>query len=53
VGEAVARVAPFAVDVASGTEVAPGIKDPEKLRAFAAAVAAGNPEPAAPEQIAL
>jgi len=40
VGEAIARTHPFAVDTASGTESAPGHKDPEKLRAFFAAVAA-------------
>lgn len=40
VGEAVAAVRPYAVDVASGTEAAPGIKDPRLLRAFAEAVAA-------------
>lgn len=34
VAEAVATVRPFAVDSASGTEMAPGRKDPEKLRAF-------------------
>jgi phosphoribosylanthranilate isomerase len=38
VRDAVAAVHPFAVDVASGTESAPGVKDPEKLRAFAEAV---------------
>ncbi len=38
VGEAVERVRPFAVDTASGTESAPGIKDPAKLRDFFAAV---------------
>ncbi|MCW2991754.1 MAG: phosphoribosylanthranilate isomerase [Solirubrobacterales bacterium] len=43
VGEAVATVHPFAVDVASGTEAEPGIKDPEKLRAFGEAVAAADP----------
>jgi phosphoribosylanthranilate isomerase len=32
VGEAIERVRPFAVDSASGTESAPGIKDPAKLR---------------------
>jgi phosphoribosylanthranilate isomerase len=40
VGEAIAMVHPYAVDVAGGTESAPGIKDHDKLRAFAAAVAA-------------
>jgi phosphoribosylanthranilate isomerase len=38
VAEAIAAVHPFAVDVASGTERRPGIKDPDKLEAFAAAV---------------
>lgn len=38
VAEAVATVQPFAVDVASGVEAAPGRKDPAKLRAFAEAV---------------
>lgn len=38
VAEALALVQPFAVDTASGTETAPGRKDPAKLRAFFAAV---------------
>jgi phosphoribosylanthranilate isomerase len=38
VAAAIAATKPFAVDVASGTESAPGIKDPAKLRAFADAV---------------
>jgi phosphoribosylanthranilate isomerase len=38
VADAIATVRPFAVDVASGVELAPGIKDPEKLEAFANAV---------------
>lgn len=42
VGEAIAAVRPFAVDVASGTEAHPGVKDPERLRAFAAAVRAAD-----------
>jgi phosphoribosylanthranilate isomerase len=43
VGEAIAAVRPYAVDVASGTESAPGRKDHDKLRRFAAAVAATAP----------
>jgi phosphoribosylanthranilate isomerase len=38
VAAAIAAVHPFAVDVASGTEASPGVKDPAKLRAFAEAV---------------
>jgi phosphoribosylanthranilate isomerase len=40
VSEAISVVRPYAVDVASGVESAPGVKDPGKLDAFAAAVAA-------------
>jgi phosphoribosylanthranilate isomerase len=39
VAEAIAIVRPFAVDVASGVEARPGIKDHDQLRAFADAVA--------------
>jgi phosphoribosylanthranilate isomerase len=48
VAEAIAAVHPFAVDVASGTEASPGVKDPEKMKAFAEAVrsTAGEAEPA-------
>ena len=38
VAGAVAQVEPFAVDVASGVEASPGVKDPAKLAAFVAAV---------------
>jgi phosphoribosylanthranilate isomerase len=39
VAEALAVVRPYAVDSASGTEAAPGHKDPQKLRAFFGALA--------------
>ncbi len=42
VGEAIATVRPYAVDVASGVEFSPGRKDPAKLDAFARAVALTN-----------
>jgi phosphoribosylanthranilate isomerase len=38
VAEAIAAVHPFAVDSASGTESAPGVKDPAKVAAFVDAV---------------
>jgi phosphoribosylanthranilate isomerase len=41
VADAIAAVRPFAVDIASGVERAPGVKDPDKLTAFAAAVRSG------------
>ncbi|HUE26743.1 MAG TPA: phosphoribosylanthranilate isomerase [Solirubrobacteraceae bacterium] len=43
VAEAIAAVHPFAVDVASGVERAPGAKDPERLEAFAKAVRSTAP----------
>jgi phosphoribosylanthranilate isomerase len=44
VGEAIAAVRPFAVDVASGVEAAPGVKDHARMAAFARAVSeAGVP----------
>lgn len=42
VGEGIAAVRPWAVDVASGVEAEPGLKDPERVRAFADAVAAAD-----------
>jgi phosphoribosylanthranilate isomerase len=38
VGAAIAAVQPWAVDVASGVEAAPGVKDAAKIAAFVAAV---------------
>jgi phosphoribosylanthranilate isomerase len=47
VAEAIAATSPYAVDTASGTESAPGHKDPAKLRDFFAAVSStGQPVPA-------
>ena len=38
VRDAIAQVKPYAVDVASGVESQPGIKDHDRLKAFFAAV---------------
>lgn len=46
VAEGIAATRPYAVDVASGVETSPGIKDHERIRAFAAAVAATDEAPA-------
>lgn len=42
VGTAIDAVRPYAVDVSSGIEAGPGIKDPERLRAFFQAVEAAE-----------
>jgi phosphoribosylanthranilate isomerase len=42
VADAIDAVHPYAVDVASGVEAEPGIKDPERMRAFFAAVAGAH-----------
>jgi phosphoribosylanthranilate isomerase len=42
VGQAIATAHPFAVDTASGTEAAPGRKDPAKVKAFCRAVQAAD-----------
>jgi phosphoribosylanthranilate isomerase len=46
VAEAIAATQPFAVDVASGTESAPGVKDPARLQAFYEAVRGAAVAPA-------
>jgi phosphoribosylanthranilate isomerase len=43
VAEGIAAVRPYAVDVASGVEASPGVKDPAKVEAF---LAAASPEEA-------
>jgi phosphoribosylanthranilate isomerase len=43
VAEAIATLHPWGVDVASGVEAEPGLKDPEKLRAFVARARAASP----------
>lgn len=40
VGDALRRVRPYAVDLSSGVESAPGVKDPAKIRKFFAAMQA-------------
>lgn len=41
---AVRKVKPYALDVISGVEASPGVKDPEKMRAFVAAAKGSNYE---------
>jgi phosphoribosylanthranilate isomerase len=45
VAEAIELTHPYAVDTASGTESAPGRKDPQKLRAFFDAVQGTSDDP--------
>jgi phosphoribosylanthranilate isomerase len=47
VARAVELTSPYAIDTASGTESAPGHKDPAKLRALFDALAPVPPAPAA------
>lgn len=46
VGDAIRAVHPWAVDLASGVESSPGIKDAAKMRSFFAAVIAAQSDPA-------
>jgi phosphoribosylanthranilate isomerase len=43
VADGIAATRPFAVDVASGTEAEPGVKDPDKVRAFIEAASGAVP----------
>ena len=45
VTEAIQRVSPFGVDVATGVESSPGVKDPRKVAAFITAARAAAPAP--------
>jgi len=48
VGDAVARVQPFGIDVSSGVERSPGIKDRRKIRALFEALHVATHDPARP-----
>ena len=50
VGQAIREVQPFGVDVSSGIEDAPGVKNPAKIRAFVDAVRSADRERAAEER---
>jgi phosphoribosylanthranilate isomerase len=43
VGKAIRIARPYAVDVSSGVELSPGVKDPEKIRTFLESVRAASP----------
>jgi phosphoribosylanthranilate isomerase len=51
VAEAIAAIRPFAVDSASGTEAAPGVKDAAKVAAFVDAVQATASDPVEHAQV--
>jgi len=42
VGKAIAAIHPYAVDVSSGVEARPGLKDPQRIEAFCRAVRAAD-----------
>ncbi|HKG03302.1 MAG TPA: phosphoribosylanthranilate isomerase [Conexibacter sp.] len=50
VADAIAAVRPFAVDVASGVELEPGVKDHVRMTAFAEAVRATAPRSESPDE---